>query len=126
MYFKISNGEDIIASCDMEDSEKFLIRNPFTLQQVRTSNSETHLMMYPWVPSPTLMSGSFIFMKSNIIAVSLAPESFVLAHSRASNALSMASEPTTIEQDTNIEDENEQEEVPGEEPTFSSSTRTIH
>ena len=125
LYFKMSNGDDIIATCDLEDSEKFMINYPFTLQQVSSGGTQSHLMMFPWVPSPTLMKEPFIFMKTNIIAVALAPESFMLAHSRAKNALSKAMEPQAYPEKEEIDSESNEDEY-DMDTTVSSSTRTLH
>ena len=86
-YFKLSNGDEIIASVKETREDGYIVQNPFVLRYTNMAGHTT-VMMFPWVISPTVMKCDFTFHRTSILAESIAPESFQTAHSAAVQSLS--------------------------------------
>lgn len=109
-YFKLTNGDEVIAKIVEETELSYQVNHPFVLRYSNMAGTTT-VMMFPWVISPTIMKCEFKFLKANIIAESIAPESFHSAHAAAVQALDRLMEPQPFNPNQLLSDEETSDDV---------------
>ena len=69
LYFKMSNGEDLIGSLLAETKSTFIITKPLTIKTVFDANRNITMSgLHGWVPSDAFINCEFTLQKHMIVA----------------------------------------------------------
>lgn len=80
-YFKLMNGDDLLASVLEENEKNVIVNYPLCIENMpHEEDNMMSLVFVPWVPSVKLLKNSFSIARSNIVAQSLSPEEFLTSY----------------------------------------------